>query len=144
MSDPIQGSDVSITVMGPNGPELAGEYQEVDIEVENDVEEYLETNERIARLLDGVVKISGKLKRGWIDVDIIGRVFGYTALRRGEKIGAQPRFTITCTVNNSDKGLSGAVKLEQAVLPKLSLAIKAGKGVVDKDLTYRAEGISQA
>ena len=135
---------MSITVMGPNGPELAGEYQEVDIEIENDVEEYIETNERIARLLDGTIKISGKLKRGWIDTDIVGRVFGYTALRRGESIGAQPRFTITCTVNSDAKGLNGAIKLEQAVLPKLSLAIKAGKGVVDKDLTYRAEGVSQA
>lgn len=143
-NDPIQGFDVSISVMGPNGPELAGEYQEMDINIKNDIEEYLETNERVARILDGVISISGKLKRGWMNTDIISRVYGYTALRRGEKIGASPRFTISCSVENSDKGVSGRLRLEQVVIPELAIAIKQGKGVVSKDLTYKAEGISEA
>lgn len=144
MADPIQGQDVTISIVGENGPELAGQYQEVDIEVENEVEEYLETGERIARLLDGPIKISGKVKRGWMDVDIIGRVFGYTSLERGTTIGAQPRFTINCNAKNDAKGIDGALKLTNVVFPKLSLNIKAGKGVVDKDLSFRAEGILEA
>lgn len=143
MSDPIQGFDVSISIMGPNGPEIVGEYQQVDIKVKNSVEKYLETNERIARLLDGDIEIDGKLKRGWMNTDIISRTQGYSALRRGEKIGAQPRFTISCTVDSPDKGLSGRINIEQAVIAELSLAIKAGKGVVDKDMSYQAEGISE-
>ena len=46
MSAPIQGFDVSVSVMGPSGPELAGEYEDVEINVINDDEEYLETGER--------------------------------------------------------------------------------------------------
>lgn len=143
-NDPIQGFDVSVSIMGPYGPELAGEYQSVDINVKNDTEEYLETNERIARILDGVISISGSLKRGWMNTDIISRVYGYTALRRGEKIGASPRFTISCTVDNPDKGVSGRIRIENAVIPELKLAIKSGKGVVEKDLQFKAEGISEA
>lgn len=141
--NPIQGFDVSVTVMGPNGPELAGEYQEASLKISNDVEEYITTNERVARLLDGIVKIEGKLKRGWLDVDIIGRVFGYTALRHGERIGAQPRFTITFNVANPQKGVGGRVKIEQAVFPNLELAIKGGKGVVENSIDFKAEGVSQ-
>ncbi|WP_425058370.1 hypothetical protein SCACP_30180 [Sporomusa carbonis] len=143
-NDPIQGFDVSVSIMGPNGPELAGEYQTVDITVKNETEEYLETNERIARILDGEISISGSLKRGWMNTDIISRVYGYTALRRGEKIGASPRFTISCTADNPDKGVSGRIRIENAVIPELKLAIKSGKGVVEKDLQFKAEGISEA
>ena len=79
-----------------------------------------------------------------MNTDIISRVYGYSALRRGEKIGASPRFTISCSVDNPDKGVDGRIRVEQAVFPELSLAIKAGKGVVSKDLTFKAEGISEA
>ncbi|GMB00219.1 hypothetical protein [Pelosinus sp. IPA-1] len=143
-NDPIQGFDVSISIMGPNGPELVGEYKEVTITIKNDTEDYLETNERIARILDGVISISGKLKRGWMNTDIISRVYGYSALRRGEKIGESPRFTISCTADNPDKGINGRLRIEQAVINELALSIKGGKGVVDKDLSFKAEGISEA
>lgn len=141
--DPVQGFDVSVTIIGTNGPELVGEYKEIKISVKNDTEEYLATGERIARILDGEIKIDGELKRGWMNTDIIGRVFGYSALRRGEKIGASPRFTISCSVDNADKMLSGRIRLEQVVIPEISLSIKAGKGVVEKDLKFKAEGISE-
>lgn len=142
--DPVQGFDVSVSVLGKYGPELAGEYEEVEIKIKNDVEKYLETNERIGRLLDGEIEIDGKLVRGWMNTNIISRVYGVSAMRRGTRIPSSPRFTITCTVNAPEKGLSGRIRIEQALIPELSLAIKAGKGVVKKDLSYKAEGISEA
>ena len=40
MTKPIQGFDVSVQVIGGSGPELAGEYQECEFSVKNDIEEY--------------------------------------------------------------------------------------------------------
>jgi len=144
MSDPIQGFDVSVSVLGPNGPELVGEYKEIEIRVKHNVEKYEETGERIARLLDGDIEISGKLKRGWMHVDVLRRVLGYSALRRGQKIGAQPRFTISASVDSTDKGLSGRIRVENAVIGELGIIAKGGKAVVEKDLSYQAEGIAEA
>ena len=61
MSDPLQGYDVTISIIGENGPELVGQYQEAEITVSNELQEYLETGERIARQLDGQIGIEGKL-----------------------------------------------------------------------------------
>ena len=144
MSDPIQGYDVSVSVTGSNGPELVGEYKECKLNVKNETEEYLETNERIARLLDGDIKIDGELKRGWMNTNILTRIYGTGSMRRGEKVPASPRFTISLTVANTSKGQSGRLRIEQAVIPELSLSIKAGKSVVDKDLKFKAEGVSEA
>ena len=144
MSDPIQGFDVSVSIVGPNGPELVGEYKECKLNVKNETEEYLETNERIARLLDGDIKIDGELKRGWMNTNILTRIYGTSSMRRGEKVPASPRFTISFTVANTSKGQSGRLRVEQAVIPELSLSLKAGKSVVDKDLKFKAEGVSEA
>ncbi len=144
MSDPIQGFDVSVSVVGPNGPELVGEYKECKLNVKNETEEYLETNERIPRQLDGEIKIDGEMKRGWMNMNILTRIYGTSSMRRGEKVPASPRFTISFTVANTSKGQSGRLRVEQAVIPELSLSIKAGKSVVDKDLKFKAEGVSEA
>lgn len=64
MSDPLQGYDVTISIIGENGPELVGQYQEAEITVTNELQEYLETGERIPRQLDGQIGIEGKLTRG--------------------------------------------------------------------------------
>lgn len=144
MPRPIQGFDVSVQVIGSNGPELAGEYQECEFSVKNEVEEYLELNERIAQLLDGEIKIEGKIKRGWMSMKILNAIFGTGTLRRGERPPASPRFVIIFSVNAPEKGLSGRYKFEQAIIPDLSLNIAAGKGVVKKDLSFRAEGIVEA
>lgn len=144
MPRPIQGFDVSVQVIGPNGPELVGEYQECEFSIKNDVEEYLELNERIAMLLDGEIKIEGKVKRGWVSMTIVEALFGSGTLRRGERSPASPRFVIIFNVKAPEKGLRGRYKFEQAIFPDLSLSIAAGKGVVKKDLSFRAEGIVEA
>lgn len=141
MPRPIQGFDVSVQVIGSNGPELAGEFQECDFSIKNDVEEYLELGERIAQLLDGEIKIEGKLKRGWMSMDVIRTAFGTNTLRRGERIPDSPRFVVLVNIDAPSKGLKGKYKLTQAVIPDMSLSIAAGKGVVKKDLSFRAEGI---
>ena len=144
MKDPIQGFDVSVMVIGPNGPEMVGEYQEVEFSIKNDTEEYLELNERIARILDGEIKIEGKLKRGWTSLDIVKQCFGSSSLRRGEKAPQSPRFVITCSIANAAKGINGRYKFEQAVIPELSISVAQGKGVAKKDLSFKAEGFAAA
>jgi len=142
MAQPVQGYDVSISIVGPNGPTLVGEFQEVEINIKNDVETYLETNERIAQILDGEIQIDGKLKRGWFNMDIIKQVYGTASMQRGTKIPEQPRFTITCTVANNNKGLNGRIKLVRSIIPDLSLSVKSGKSIVDKSMNFRSEGIA--
>lgn len=144
MPDPIQGFDVSVMVIGPNGPEMAGEYQEVEFSIKNETEEYLELNERIPRILDGEIKIEGKLKRGWTSVGIVKQTFGTSTMRRGERVPRSPRFVITFSVDAPEKGLAGRYKFEQAVIPELSISVSQGKGVAKKDLSFKAEGISAA
>ncbi len=144
MPKPIQGFDVSVQVIGDGGPQLAGEFQECEFSIKNDVEEYLELNERIAQLLDGEIKIEGKLKKGWVSMNVVNTAFGAGTLRRGERTPASPRFVVIFSVNAPEKGLSGRYKFEQAVFPDLSISIAAGKGVVKKDLGFRAEGIVEA
>ncbi len=141
---PVQGNDVSVQIVGPNGPELVGEFQEIDINIKNDVEEYLEMNERIAMILDGEIKIDGKLKRGLLNTDIIRRVYGVTSMKRGERIPQQPRFVVTCSIDAPEKGLVGRFRLMDVIMPDLTVSVKAGKSVVSKDISYRAEGIENA
>ena len=57
---PIQGFNVSTLVTGSSGPELAGEFQELEFSIKNGTEEYLELGERIAAILDGEIKIGDK------------------------------------------------------------------------------------
>lgn len=144
MGKPVQGFDVSVQVVGDDGPSLTGEFQEVEFSVKNDTETYLELNERIAEILDGEITIEGKLKRGWMNLDVIAAVFGDSTLRRGEKAPTSPRFVIIYSIKNSDKGLKGRYKFEQAIIPELSISIAAGKGVVKTDLSFKAEGITEA
>lgn len=141
---PIQGFDVSVQVIGPTGPELAGEFQECEFSIKNETEDYMELNERIAQILDGEIKIEGKLKRGLMNLNVVKSVFGSSTLRRGERPPASPRFVITFSINAPEKGLSGRYKFEQAVIPDLSISMAAGKGVVKKDLSFKAEGITEA
>lgn len=139
---PVQGFDVIIDVMGPNGPEFVGQYQELNINLSDEDEEYWLTGSRTAMLLDGDIKIDGNLKRGWISTDIISRMYGKSTIRRGESTLSSLRFTITATVDAPTKGLYGRIRLDDCKFNGLSLAIKAGKGVVEKDMKFKAEGIS--
>jgi hypothetical protein len=140
-SRPVQGFDVSVSVMGPNGPELCGEWQEADINITSETEEYQETNSRSPVLLDGDIKIDGKLKRGYIDLNIIATTIGTGNIQPGVTIPASPRFSITCNINTPSKGLVGKYTVTGAKFEKLGLNIKSGKAVVTSDLTYKAEGI---
>lgn len=138
---PVQGFDVIIDVMGPNGPEFVGQYQELNIDLTDEDEEYYLTGSRTPMLLDGDIKISGSLKRGWISTDIISRLYGRSTIRVGESTLSSLRFTITATVDAPAKGLTGRIRLDGCKFNGLSLAIKAGKSVVNKDMKFKAEGI---
>lgn len=140
----VQGFDVTTTITGPNGPELVGQWQEIDLSIKNEIEEYMETGERIAMLLDGDIKIDGKLKKGLAHTNVMSRVFGVKTMKRGTRIPPQPRFTISFSINAPEKGLVGRYRLLNCVIPELALSIRSGKAVVDKNLNYQAEGIEEA
>lgn len=142
--EPIQGFDVQVSIVGPNGPVLVGSWQQIDFRIAEDSEPYLEVGERIGRQLDGEITISGTLSRGWRNMDIINQVWGVSALRRGDPIPASPRFEISCSVNAPAKGLAGRIKLERVKLKELGISVQAGKGVVKGDMPFSAEGISAA
>lgn len=143
MNDPIQGFDVSIMVVGPNGPELVGEFQESEFSIKNETETYLEQNERVARILDGEITIEGKLKRGLINLGVLKSVYGTTSIKRGEKVPKSPRFIITQSINAPDKGMVGKFKFSNAVIPELSVSFGAGKEVSKADFSFKAEGIEE-
>lgn len=140
----IQGYDAGVLVVGPQGPELVGEYQEVEFSVREDTEEYLELGERIPAQLDGVIKIEGKLKRGHVLLDIIKRIWGQGSLKRGTRIPPAPRFIIVCTIDAPDKGFVGRYRLLNCKISDLALKVKAGKEVMEEDIDFKAEGIETA
>lgn len=140
---PVQGYDVSISVMGPNGPQFVGEYQEMEFKIQDEDEEYWLTGRRTAMLLDGDIKLTGKLKRGWVSLDLITQIYGQSSIRR-DSVLTSARFVITATVDAPFKGLLGRISLEDCKINELNIAIKAGKGVVTKDMSFKAEGIAEA
>jgi hypothetical protein len=140
----IQGYDATVLITGPQGPELVGDYQEVEFSVKEEVEEYLELGERIPAILDGEIKIEGKLKRGHILLDIIRRIWGQAALKRGSRIPVSPRFTVVVSINAPEKGFVGRYRLLECKIAGLDLALKSGRSVMEENLDFKAEGIEPA
>lgn len=141
---PIQGFDVSTAIGGASGPELVGEFQEIEFSIKSDMESYLEQNERIAKILDGEIKIEGKLKRGFINMGVLKSCFGTDKIETGTKLPSMPRFTITFSINAPDKGIVGKYKLTHVVIPELTIGIGKGKEISKADYTFKAEGIQEA
>ncbi|AEG60017.1 hypothetical protein Desru_1753 [Desulforamulus ruminis DSM 2154] len=144
MGHKLQGFDISVTVVGSNGPDLVGEYQEVEFTIKEDAEKYLALGDRIAENLDGEISIEGKLKRGHTQLDIIRRIWGTTSLKRGSRIPASPRFTIIFNVDAPEKGFSGRYRLLNCKIDELAIKAKAGKDLVSEDISFKAEGIEPA
>lgn len=141
---PVQGFDVSVSVIGPNGPALVGEYEEISLNINNDTEEYMTLNSRMPIYLDGEVKLDGSLKRGFIDVGgALAAAFGASTLQPGVRFSS-PRYVISATINAPDKGLNGRYTLTGCIIDKLSLQATKGKSVVNSDYSFKAEGIQEA
>ncbi|MGB9826711.1 MAG: hypothetical protein ACPLRU_08560 [Desulfofundulus sp.] len=140
----IQGYDASVLITGPQGPELVGDYQEAEFSIKEDTEEYLELGERIPAILDGEIKIEGKLKRGHMLLDIIKRIWGQASLKRGSRIPPSPRFTIIVNINAPEKGFVGRYRLLNCKISDLGLKLKAGKDIMEEDIDFKAEGIEGA
>lgn len=140
----IQGYDASVLITGPKGPELVGDYQEAEFSIKEDTEEYLELGERIPAILDGEIKIEGKLKRGHMLLDIIKRIWGQSSLKRGSRIPPSPRFTIIVNINAPEKGFVGRYRLLNCKISDLGLKLKAGKDIMEEDIDFKAEGIEGA
>lgn len=140
----IQGYDASVLITGPQGPELVGDYQEAEFSIKEDTEEYLELGERIPAILDGEIKIEGKLKRGHMLLDIIKRIWGQSSLKRGSRVPPSPRFTIIVNINAPEKGFVGRYRLLNCKISDLGLKLKAGKDIMEEDIDFKAEGIEGA
>lgn len=155
-TQPIQGYDVTVGLVAPSGKEtFAGEFQECSFSIKHDVEEYQETNSRLPMLLEGDIKIEGKLKRGWFAEKLVTTIFGQSKLSIGSDISQQHRVVLTMKTNNATRaGASGStlaafkgvaaetgVKLTGVLFTDLNVSVKGGKAVVDKDLSFRAESI---
>jgi hypothetical protein len=144
---PIQGYDVTVSVVDANNAAVfAGEFQEASFSLKHDVEEYQTTNSRMPQLLEGDIKIEGKLKRGWLTMDLVNAIWGQSKIGPNVDIQEQHRVTITMKTNGTSsitKGVTGqkGVKLTGALFTDLNVSIKNGKAVVDKDISFRAEGI---
>lgn len=144
MPRPVQGFDVSVSVVGPNGPSLVGEFEEIQLNINNDVEEYLTLNSRMPILLDGEIKLDGSLRRGFIDVGkALQTAFGSSSLQPGAQF-ASPRYVISASFNSTDKGINGRYILTGSIISKIGLSATQGKNVVRNDYTFRAEGIQEA
>jgi hypothetical protein len=141
---PLQGFDVSVMVVGPEGPAFVGEFQEVSVNIANDIEEYLALGSRMPQLLDGEIKVDGSLKRGFIDVGkSLLTAFGAATMQPGVQFSS-PRYVITADFNAPAKGLVGRYQMTGCIVDKLSLTAQKGKAVVNSDYTFRAEGIQEA
>ncbi|WP_027625528.1 hypothetical protein [Clostridium lundense] len=140
---PVQGFNVKTLVTGATGPELAGEFQEMEFSIKNGTEEYLELGERIAAILDGEIKIEGKLKRGMINLGIVKSCFGTSELKRGGYIPPSPRMTVTANINAPHLGLVGKYRLLNVVIPELTVSMAKGKDVVKNDFSFKAEGLEE-
>ena len=140
---PAQGFDVSVSVMSDSGPELAGEYEDAEFSIKESIVKYKTTNEDAPMLLPGELEITGKLKRGWLSVDIINRLYNQVKVGRGYKRTKPKTFSITFTLDSIYKGLSGKVRLNGVRFSDLGIKVKGGEAVVDKDLSFSAESIEQ-
>ncbi|MEC0231287.1 hypothetical protein [Paenibacillus alba] len=141
---PLQGYDVSVTVIGPNGPDLVGEFEEMDLTIAHDVDEYQTLNSRMPILLDGEVKLDGTLKRGMIDVGKSLQVlFGSASLSPGQ-VFTSPRYIISVNFNNATKGLVGRYTLTGCIFLDFNLSASKGKSVVNSSFKFRAQGIQEA
>jgi hypothetical protein len=77
--EPIQGFDVTVSIVGPNGPVMVGAYEQIDININSDTESYAELGSRVARELSGMIAIDFTLRRGWRNMDIITQMYGVSA-----------------------------------------------------------------
>jgi hypothetical protein len=155
-SQPIQGFDVTVGLVAPNGKEtFVGEFQESSFSISHDVEEYMATNSRTPELLEGDIKIEGTLKRGWFGEQIVKTIFGQSKIDAGTDTSAQHRLTLTMKTNNASraggsgstlaefKGLTkeAGVKLTGVLITKFDASFKGGKAIIDKTISFRATGI---
>lgn len=142
----VQGFDVQTYVTFPGAtqsPKLSGKYSMLTATLNQDIEEYLETEEQIAEILPGIFTVEGELSRGWQDIDVVTRFCGLDRIERGVRIEV-PRFIVTFRVNAPSKtSMNGAlVTLQDCVFTSMNWAVSAGKGVVDWKVNFRASGFS--
>ncbi|NOV01346.1 hypothetical protein [Paenibacillus planticolens] len=140
---PLQGFDVSVTVVGVNGPALVGEFEEMSLNINSEAEAYMTLNSKMPIYLDGEVTLDGTLKRGYIDAGgAVKAAFDTSTLGPDIKF-TQPRYVISADFNVPEKGLVGRYNLSQCIIDKIGLSFTKGKAVVNSDYSFKAEGIEE-
>lgn len=101
MLDPFQGFDIDVYVQDQaTGQQvLAGSFTSFQFTMRNATEPYLELNQRVPRLLDGVFQFGWVLERGCLDVRFVEQTFGYVNIGRELRVNRSPRFQITLEIN---------------------------------------------
>jgi hypothetical protein len=99
--DPFQGFDIDVFVQDQaTGVQvLAGSFTSFQFTMRNATEPYLELNQRVPRLLDGVFQFGWVLERGCLDVRFVEQTFGFRSIGRELRVNRSPRFQITLEMN---------------------------------------------
>lgn len=102
--DPIQGYDVDVWAIdqGTGAYNLIGRFNTIQIVITNVVEDYLEFNQRISRVMDGELKIGWMMERGQLDGRVLEQTFGSAELSRQLRLNRLPRLSITFSVNSPE------------------------------------------
>jgi hypothetical protein len=168
--DPFQGFDIDVFVQDQaTGVQvLAGSFTSFQFTMRNATEPYLELNQRVPRLLDGVFQFGWVLERGCLDVRFVEQTFGFRSIGRELRVNRSPRFQITLEMNapeldgnpidgsvayvkagtDNDAGASGStrmakgrIRLVYAKTDALTFGAMAGGSVVANRWEGLCEGI---
>lgn len=99
--DPLQGFDLDVYVQdqATGNQVLVGNFTSFQYTVRNSTEPYMEFNQRVPRLLDGIYQFGWVMERGCLDVRFIQQTFGISQIGRELRISRSPRFQITVEMN---------------------------------------------
>lgn len=125
-----------------------GRFQKLDFSKETEVVEYLAAGEQVAEKLEGEIKLSASLERGWLNMELLKLATesesgdGGTELKRGGgKPLKQRRRTVTIKGTN-DEGTEFRLTLRNAWFPKLDLSISQGSEVAQEKVEIAFDGYS--
>lgn len=151
--DPFQGYDADVFALDQSTGKLnlVGRFASIRLTVRNNIEQYIEFNQRIERNLDGILQFGWVLERGMLDTRAFQQTFGYSKMTRTDRINRQTRLQISFLINapelsgtsnniDSSRDVSGEYVLTYCVPVEWSIDAVAGKSVIANRWQGLAEG----
>jgi hypothetical protein len=98
--DPALGKHVTVSIRGTN----VGEFTDIDQKHKMNTTDYEPLGQQIGKTLDGSKKYIFDLGKGWIDVDLVGLIWGSGGrFRAGDPTNVRPpRFTVSVRTATPD------------------------------------------